>query len=131
MTKRTTIPAEIPTGLGDDHPTGPTPHPRPSWLTEPCPAWCEGGHLEREHPDDRTHYGPIHNVPLLLEAPSEVDEGTWAPETAQFYLRQHWLHRDAYVWLGHGESGMGLRLRLEEAEALAERLLVLVGVALQ
>lgn len=32
-----------------------TSDPTPSWLTEPCPAWCRRRHQEQEHPEDRFH----------------------------------------------------------------------------
>lgn len=27
----------------------------PAWQAQPCPSWCEGGHADTDHPDDRVH----------------------------------------------------------------------------
>lgn len=46
----------------------------PSWLDEPCPAWCARSHHEDDHPEDRYHQsepsifpavaGPADQVPI-------------------------------------------------------------------
>lgn len=39
------------------------PHP-PTWLTEPCPAWCVVLHADDDHPADRSHQSASLAVPV-------------------------------------------------------------------
>ncbi|MCX9191961.1 hypothetical protein C3Y87_11140 [Carbonactinospora thermoautotrophica] len=103
----------------------PTPDVRPSWLVEPCPAWCLGGHEEGDHPADRRHWSEELRVPLSLAAPVEIDEGCYRPEQARAYLEQHVREREPFVCLSKGDEP-AFELTLDEARALAEALLALV-----
>lgn len=42
-----------------------TPSERPEWLTEPCPAWCDGKHDDQEMVEDRRHHSEYHVVPVI------------------------------------------------------------------
>lgn len=43
----------------------PTPSERPDWLTEPCPAWCDGRHADQEMAEDRRHHSEYQVVPVI------------------------------------------------------------------
>lgn len=38
---------------------------RPDWLTEPCPAWCDGKHDDQEMVEDRRHHSEYRVVPII------------------------------------------------------------------
>lgn len=38
---------------------------RPDWLTEPCPAWCDGEHVDQHLVADRRHHSGYHVVPII------------------------------------------------------------------
>ncbi|GAA1527942.1 DUF6907 domain-containing protein [Nocardioides humi] len=40
-------------------------HRRPTWLLEPCPAWCTREHVEDDHPEDRYHSSEASVVPAI------------------------------------------------------------------
>lgn len=40
----------------------------PSWLTEPCPPWCECDHHGQDHPVDRLHASDASSVPVIERA---------------------------------------------------------------
>lgn len=42
---------------------------RPDWLSEPCPAWCDGRHDDQNMVDDRRHCSTYEVVPIIQ--PSE------------------------------------------------------------
>lgn len=43
----------------------PTSSERPEWLTEPCPAWCDGRHADQEMAEDRRHHSDSRVVPVI------------------------------------------------------------------
>ncbi|MBF4563300.1 hypothetical protein ITJ43_14290 [Microbacterium sp. VKM Ac-2870] len=46
---------------------------RPSWLTEPCPSWCQADHQDQDHPDDRYHQS--RQVLVSVVAPKSATGG--------------------------------------------------------
>ncbi|MFT4259494.1 DUF6907 domain-containing protein [Microbacterium sp.] len=40
---------------------------RPDWLTEPCPAWCDGEHAGQHLEDDRCHHSDYRVVPIIQQ----------------------------------------------------------------
>lgn len=38
---------------------------RPEWLTEDCPAWCDGHHGDQHHLEDRRHHSDYRVVPVI------------------------------------------------------------------
>ncbi|MBF4561171.1 hypothetical protein ITJ43_03395 [Microbacterium sp. VKM Ac-2870] len=49
------------------------PRERPSWLTEPCPLWCQEDHADQDHPLDRYHQSRQIFVPVVA-APRRSQE---------------------------------------------------------
>lgn len=43
-----------------------TDNPRPVWLMEPCPRWCDGDHARQELPADRRHQCVLAEVPVIF-----------------------------------------------------------------
>ncbi|HEY1135693.1 MAG TPA: hypothetical protein VGE77_14050 [Nocardioides sp.] len=84
---------------------------RPTWLTEPCPAWCRNEHHEDDHPEDRVHRGDVAVVPAVV--------ARWALPT-QFHgeLTELLVHRVQPV------SRFSGWLVVQEAEGQEHRLVV-------
>jgi hypothetical protein len=61
---------------------------RPTWLTEPCPAWCTRVHLEADHPEDRYHQSTATFIPAIVGVRDTV------PVTASLE------ELDLTVWIG-------------------------------
>lgn len=40
---------------------------RPDWLTEPCPAWCDGEHADQHLEADRRHHSDYFVVPIIQQ----------------------------------------------------------------
>lgn len=77
---------------------------RPSWLTEPCPEWCEwaDSHDEGDAPDDRWHGVMVGVVNRTLDAPlvSVRSSGNvYQPAFARIELAWHHRHREAQIEL--------------------------------
>lgn len=104
--------------------------PRPFWLPDGCPNWCEDtkDHSPGDLREDRVHVGTEARVPLTRHDPVDYPGGTWEPEYWTTYLRQHPEAAEPSVFLGLGED-CGTEMTFDEAEQLAERLLehVLIG----
>lgn len=98
---------------------------RPSWLTEPCPEWCEwaDSHDEGDAPDDRWHGVMVGVVNRTLDAPlyGRSSENVYRPAFARIELAWHYRHREAQIELvaslDAGEHT--ITLTLAEARALA------------
>jgi hypothetical protein len=98
----------------------------PSWLTDPCPSWCDwqSDHKERDEPADRRHYSREYRRELSLEAPVlECDEHQ--PEHVAVYAQQHYREVEAQVIVTKGEGSL-LTLTIEEAEELGALVTALV-----
>lgn len=88
---------------------------RPSWLHEPCPAWCATAHAEDDHPDDRHHDGvPVH-VPVVL-ARRTADDPTPHPTHGEVCVVRTRRCHDPEEWIVLEESGIA-RLVLDPAGA--------------
>ncbi len=96
---------------------------RPWWQDKPCPPWCEGGHDAAEHPEDRTHFGPLIEQTLSLceEASDRWIDQDGAPcvypPTLSGYLRQGWREGEAAIELSVNDRP-GLCMTLAEAARL-------------
>jgi len=88
---------------------------------EGCPAWCGLTHNPSDHPDDRKHFGPEHNVPLSLEPSVELGGGDWCSEWLTVYLRQRQDQSQPQITLAKGEESE-VTLTLNEARDLARAL---------
>jgi hypothetical protein len=93
---------------------------RPSWLLEPCPAWCTREHEEDDHPEDRYHASEATCLPaigatadtvpaaasadafdLIVHIRRQLDDPTdWVTiEPAQTRLPRLTLTRESTLWL--------------------------------
>ncbi|WP_143202428.1 DUF6907 domain-containing protein [Amycolatopsis sp. CB00013] len=109
-----------------------------SWLNDtsaaPCPAWCDGGHKENDHPEDRMHYSPrlLEFRPTLLDpyfyhqrkdGSGLYDHGEWS---LSVFTEQKWRDREATIVIEpdmmQGPVGEGLRLTVDEARKLRRAL---------
>lgn len=101
------------------------PENSPSWLTEPCPAWCAGDHAEGDHPEDHAHRSSGVDVPVVTR--SAVLEGSrlrYRYGTAEVYIA---LHRgigsdETWVYIGDGTVAGGIEMPFESARRVARTL---------
>lgn len=96
-----------------------------------CPAWCEGGHLHWECPDDRSHFGEPVDIALeLMDGDYDSISTTRYVATIRTYLQQHYRETEARVFIARGEAA-GLYLTLAEATLLRDRLSAMLEAATQ
>ncbi|WP_141581316.1 hypothetical protein [Actinomadura sp. WMMA1423] len=104
--------------------------PRPTWLPNGCPAWCDAPelHVEHDHYDDRLHTGAGRSVILTAADECESREGD-PPDEARMFLRQHYREIGPRIELGRDDKPTGIQFTPDEAEEFAARLLELVAIA--
>jgi hypothetical protein len=97
------------------------PASRPSWQMHECPTWCEGGHREDDHVDDRVHRAVGEAVELRLGP----DATTTVPLELAVWRRDG--RADTWLYLGAG-PGSELQIALADAPRVLQSALRLVGV---
>lgn len=105
---------------------------RPAWLPNGCPSWCDwiGDHNESARYDDRSHIGAGLSLILTAEQTLREDRKDTVPPTLDIYLIQHYREAEPRVHVGRDDMP-GTHLTLDEAEALANKLLNRVATARQ
>ena len=102
-------------------------HTRPFWLKGDCPKWCQfaDNHVDKDHPDDRSHMSPQPpDVDLTLEpAPDGY------PVSVQMFLYQHVTDAEPSIRFAEGSWKDSVGLTLAEARAIATNLLALCDEA--
>lgn len=104
---------------------------KPYWLTEPCPAWCDQRHFDRDMPGQRHHFGRERLLPLTQEPalPGSVDRPNVFRAPDLFTgLVQHHRETEPVVRLAYSEN-FEMRLTLDEVEQLAADLTALIADA--
>lgn len=103
---------------------------RPTWLTDGCPPWCEAGdeHSERDHYEDRRHFGPSGEVVLTATRDRGIARDDM-PSVARMHLSQHYREIGPRIILARDDNPVDIELTLGEAEEFACKLLELVGIA--
>ena len=93
---------------------------RPSWQSEPCPAWCVGGHQENDHPDDRVHRSTSFPVPVVLRrSEPEGERMARRIEHDDFEVALSRVDGESDTWLYVGNGpGMHLDVTVESARRL-------------
>jgi hypothetical protein len=101
-----------------------TTHSRPSWLSEPCPAWCTRSHHDDDHPDDRWHDSETTLVPVTaLRRDTGAGAGRFEPEQAVVTIvtSRHVGDTVTTTFIGYGDRPhTALQLTPESAARLAE-----------
>lgn len=117
------------TAAADPEP-GAVPARRPSWLPGDCPRWCEASHehSDRDHYDDRRHFGPGLEVVLTATDDRHATNDD-APSVARAYLSQHYREIGPRISLHRDDTPVDIAFTVEEAEEFARRLLDLVAEA--
>lgn len=110
--------------------TRPTRH---SWQHDDCPPWCEGGHTESDHPDDRFHRSEGSAIPVITRRTAVVDNHlTHIVEATELKVGLSRAIGDAEIWVYlDAEGDRGFELSLESATRLISSLrspLTLPGV---
>lgn len=113
--------------------------PRPAWLTEPCPPWCNENHREQNYYGDRHHFAAVESIDLSLYDVERTRGGS-EPGSLDLSVIQHYraAEPDIDLVVPVGESAnsrrvtgeTSLTLTVAEARQLRDRLtalLVLVG----
>lgn len=97
------------------------PASRPSWQMHECPTWCEGGHREDDHVDDRLHRAVGEAVEILL--------GPDVTTTVQleFAVWRRDGQADTWFYVGAG-PGSELQIPLADAPRVLRSALRLAGV---
>ncbi len=99
----------------------------PSWLNEPCPAWCVRAHAETDPPDDRAHMSDAIEIPVIERVTSPTEGGIVYERCAT--ALQIGLHRvvgesETWVYLGDGER-RGFEIPLPLARELGHALIAI------
>jgi hypothetical protein len=76
---------------------------QPSWMAEPCPAWCVRDHGEDDHPDDRRHQGRPVEVHVVV-ASEAIPAASGTPATLVVQLDQPVGTRRAWVRIEASEA---------------------------
>ncbi|MDR6200093.1 NADPH:quinone reductase-like Zn-dependent oxidoreductase [Microbacterium sp. SORGH_AS428] len=97
------------------------PASRPSWQTHECPTWCEGGHREDDHVDDRVHRAVAEGVDVLL------DPDTTTTVQLEFAVWRRDGRADTWLYAGSG-PGRELHIPLPDAPRVLRSALRLAGV---
>lgn len=91
-----------------------------SWLDQyPCPSWCDRLHGGEHFPEDRKHWGVMHEVGMTLEKMVKMSGDEWAVDVMRVYLRQGWREVCATIGLDRGDEA-GVTLTPAEARELGE-----------
>lgn len=98
------------------------PASRPSWQIHRCPTWCEGGHREDDHSDDRVHRAVGETVEVL----SEADASTTVSLEIAVWRRDG----EALTWLYLGAGpGRELQIALPDIPRVLHSAVALAGIA--
>ncbi|GAA1522683.1 DUF6907 domain-containing protein [Nocardioides humi] len=92
----------------------------PTWLTEPCPAWCEREHLEDDHPEDRYHQSAVVQVPVVAGPRAIPMTARLVPLEMTVRIGRHLGERRVWLALEPAEGGApSLVLSAESGSVLA------------
>lgn len=97
---------------------------QPSWQQTPCPAWCNVGHLETDHAEDRTHQHLAETVPVISRHISAT-EGciVFLMSAEEFEVGVSLRDGETTVWVYLGTGpGNELQLDLQSWERVSERM---------
>ena len=97
------------------------PASRPSWQTHECPTWCEGGHREDDHVDDRVHRAVGAGIDIL------VDPNETTSVQLEFAVWRRDGRADTWLYAGAG-PGRELQIPLPDAARVLRSALRLAGV---
>ena len=100
------------------------PEVRPTWQIDDCPPWCDGGHHEDDHPDDRIHARVGVAVPVTVRDPVS---GQSSAEQLELALWRR--DGDTRTWLHAGAtSGNRLEIAVLDVPGVLREVLELCGV---
>lgn len=97
--------------------------PIPSWLAQPCPAWCAytDTHVESDMPQDRVHSSRQMDILLTLHKPVDMTDGKstwWQPDTARVWLERHYREAEPTILIARGDTDEPIKFTLGEAQQL-------------
>jgi hypothetical protein len=106
-------------------------------LIDPCPSWCRfTPHKIQSHDSDRTHFGPEYRI-VLRDVRAEYynpSKGSTAVATytlghVMMYLRQGTRNRAPMIEANLNDTGVGIKVTLDEAELITRALLEMMEAA--
>lgn len=98
------------------------PASRPSWQMHECPTWCEGGHREDDHVDDRVHRAVGESVEIL----PGPDAAVAVPLELAVWRRDGEARTWLYLGVGPGRE---LQIALSDLPRVLRSALMLAGIA--
>ena len=107
-----------------DHRASHEPHEpsQPSWLHEPCPAWCTREHREDDHPEDRVHQDDGVVIAAVLGDAHPTTLAVSGRPTELVVQRYRPIPRRTPTWLRIEEPEGGSRTPLLLTDETAVRL---------
>lgn len=103
------------------------PH-TPTWLSEPCPSWCDRAHEDDDHPEDRFHQSAVALVPVIAGPRSVPPNAALEPTELAVRLGRYVGQTQAWVTLAPLEGRTpALVLSAESGRALAEAIRAVAG----
>lgn len=96
--------------------------PKPHWLTEPCPSWCDGDHTGQEHVVDRRHQTELAALPAIVRHCDQSNSDQEQHETAvaeEVIVVMHRRVGGGETWVAIAAERQGIEISVETANRIA------------